>query len=198
MSTKIKLNGVWQDIALSSQVGIADALLKTENWIEDINTGNFNFLVNIPGMTESYSAIVLFDANQDGVEITATCVKDGVQFNSNKRPSNNLNGDIIYTSKGAAATIYYIGGLTDNGVAAVIDQVIKQLPITVDENGYASLENVRQMTYAKFTRNGQDITINYTLEGNGTMQDQIHLNENNYPVSGVSNGVAWTMDWEGF
>lgn len=198
MSTKIKLNGVWQDISLSSQVGIADALLKTENWAEDINTGSFKFLVNIPGMTESYSAIVLFDANQDGLEITAACVKDGVQFSSNQRPSNNLNGDIIYTSKGATATIYYIGGLTDNGVAAVIDQVIKQLPITVDENGYTSLENVRQMTYAKFTRNGQDITINYTLEGNVTMQDQIHLNENNYPVSGVSNGVAWTMDWEGF
>jgi hypothetical protein len=48
----------------------------------------------------------------------------------------------------------------------------------------------------------EKITVTYALQGNSIESspkvDTIYLNENDYPVRGISNGVEWTISWEGF
>ena len=201
MAIKIKQNGVWQELALLEQMNILNIELQPSEWKENIGELNYMISIEVPGMSSAYSAIILFNSGQDGLEITAKCTAGALQFYCNTVPTETLEGNIIYSYIGEKVSIYYIGGLTNEDVSQVENQVLQKLPISVVKDGdneYVEINKMRQLTKADFIRVGQDITVKYDLEGGITMQDSIHLDENDRPESGVSNGVTWTMTWTGF
>ncbi len=82
-----------------------------------------------------------------------------------------------------------IGGVkTVNGVAP-------------DENGNVEVEggsgSSEQLTNLSMVKSDNTITITSTLEGDDTVVDTITLT-NGVPTSGVFNGVACTIEMEGF
>jgi hypothetical protein len=81
---------------------------------------------------------------------------------------------------------------------ADIREAIDNLPIDVAEDGYTDIAGLRHMTNASHALNGNTLTITQTLEGGVEVVDTVQLDENGFPSSGMSNGVSWTMGWEGF
>lgn len=59
-------------------------------------------------------------------------------------------------------------------------------------------QNLPQMNSAKVVRNENTVTISMTLEGGISSQTVITLDDNDYPVSIVTDGVACAVTWEGF
>lgn len=201
MAINLKQNGIWHELGDLGQTNISNFEIQPSDWEENVQSLNYVASVDILGMTSTYSAIVLFDSGQDGLEITATCAAGAIYFYCASVPTKALSGNIIYSCSGQKTKIYYVGGLSAEDARQVEDQVIQRLPISVVKDGnaeYVQIEKMRQLTNAVFSRNGQNITINYTLEGGIEMQDSILLDVNDRPQSGVSNGVAWEISWNGF
>ena len=59
-------------------------------------------------------------------------------------------------------------------------------------------ENLPQSTNCVVKRVEQTITISLTLEGGVTSQSVITLDDNDYPISILTDGVNCPISWEGF
>lgn len=84
------------------------------------------------------------------------------------------------------------------GTGLTEEQAAKLEAITVTEDGYTDISGVRKATDISAVRDGQTITITTTLQGDVTHTDVIGLDDNDYPVTIVSDGVACSVTWEGF
>ena len=58
--------------------------------------------------------------------------------------------------------------------------------------------NLPQVTSMTVTKADSTVTIAMTLEDGSTSQSVITLDENDYPVSIVTDGVTCSVTWEGF
>lgn len=65
----------------------------------------------------------------------------------------------------------------------------------VSKNIWANLPQVNSVTV---TKADATVTIAMTLEDGSTSQEVIYLDENDYPVSIVTDGVTCPITWEGF
>lgn len=70
--------------------------------------------------------------------------------------------------------------------------------IIIADDGYADLSGLRKVTHVSVARVGQTINIETAYQGGRVSADEINLDENDFPVSGTSDGVEWAMDWSGF
>lgn len=84
------------------------------------------------------------------------------------------------------------------GTGLTEEQEAKLEAITVTEDGYTDISGVRKATDISAVRDGQTITITTTLQGDVTHTDVISLDDNDYPVTIVSDGVECSVTWEGF
>ena len=66
---------------------------------------------------------------------------------------------------------------------------------TVSEGIWADLPQVNSV---KVTKGEGAVTIDLTLEDGSTSKEVITLDENDYPVSIVTDGVTCPITWEGF
>lgn len=66
---------------------------------------------------------------------------------------------------------------------------------TVSEGIWADLPQVNSV---KVTKGEGTVTIDLTLEDGSTSKEVITLDENDYPVSIVTDGVTCPITWEGF
>lgn len=75
---------------------------------------------------------------------------------------------------------------------------IDAIPVTVAGDGYTDITGLRQPTSIRVVRSGLTVTVTTTLEGGGTHTDAITLDDNDYPLTVVSDGVECAVSWEGF
>lgn len=102
--------------------------------------------------------------------------------------------------------INHVDGVTSNiqeqlnglSTKEYVDESIDNLPISVDEDGYTDITGLRRMTNTSNVLSGNTLTFIQTLEGGVQVVDTIQLDDNGMPSSGISDGVPWTMNWEGF
>lgn len=66
---------------------------------------------------------------------------------------------------------------------------------TVSEGIWADLPQVNSV---KVTKGEGTVTIDLTLEDGSTSKEVITLDENDYPISIVTDGVTCPITWEGF
>lgn len=82
--------------------------------------------------------------------------------------------------------------------AKAVGDKFAALPISVAGDGYTDISGMRKLTHVQTVKDGQIITITTTLQGGKTHIDTITLDEYDRPISGTSDGTAWTSGWEGF
>jgi hypothetical protein len=143
MAIGIKHDGVWHRVDLAGKMNTISFNIAPEDWIESADGKNFYFNYQIIGMLPSYSAIILFDFNQDGLNISAKCIADNLKFLVTKKPNAVLSGDIIYNNSGASAKVYFIGGMSDENINKATEKIASTLPIQRHEDGYTDIENFR-------------------------------------------------------
>ena len=111
---------------------------------------------------------------------------------------SGLAVDTSLTQSGMAADAYEVG-LRFSGVnAGILD--LQQRTEALEEGGTAGEGgggSTEQLTNLSMVKSGDTITITSTLEGGDTIVDTITLT-NGVPTSGVFNGVACTIEMEGF
>lgn len=59
-------------------------------------------------------------------------------------------------------------------------------------------QNLPQGTSVSVVKSGTTVTVTLTLEGGITSTSVITVDDNDYPVSIVTDGVACAVTWEGF
>lgn len=59
-------------------------------------------------------------------------------------------------------------------------------------------QNLPQVNSVKVTKAEGTVTIDLTLEDGSTSKEVITLDENDYPISIVTDGVVCPITWEGF
>lgn len=79
-----------------------------------------------------------------------------------------------------------------------VDDIMDSMPITISEDGYIDLQNLRQATSCRVIKNGNEITILTTLEGNSISTTEITTDDNGYPMQILTDGSECTISWEGF
>ena len=198
MAIKVKQGDTWHRINTQSKVSTLSFEISKDSWIENVGEQNFTTSISILGMTSKYSALILFDNNQNGMKITAKCEDDNLVFTIEELPEVVLKGSIIYFNSDSQVSIYYFGGLTDENAELIAQKVEEKLPIVIDDQGYSQIQNIRQVTQAAFKREDNKVTVSYTLQGGKLLEDVINLDDSGRPASGMVNGVEWNIEWEGF
>lgn len=84
------------------------------------------------------------------------------------------------------------------GLGTTVEEVLAELPISVSEDGYTDISGLRQATAVSAVRSDNTITITSTLEGGATSTSVITLDEDEYPIRIVTEGVECAVSWEGF
>lgn len=84
-----------------------------------------------------------------------------------------------------------------DGAGLTEEQAAKLDTITLSD-GYTDISGLRQATDITAVRDGQTITITTTVQGDVTHTDVVTLDDNDYPIKVVSDGVECTVSWEGF
>jgi hypothetical protein len=79
-----------------------------------------------------------------------------------------------------------------------VDDIMDSMPITMSEDGYIDLQNIRQATSCRVIKNGNEITILTTLEGNSISTTEITTDDNGYPMQILADGSECDISWEGF
>ena len=224
MSTRVKWNGAWVDLNFDSRnINIANFLVGDQNTPWENYGSGYKARVSILEMTEKSHAACFLEASEGNIT-ELVCKANELEFYSD---SNAVISGIILFSANDYFTenkILPIGKLTEEEIERIIPQIAEKLhisPVSIQVDGQLreviEFLNVRQVTEAKFSRQDctekeketykdlgieQKITITYALQGssieNSPKVDTIYLNENDYPIRGISNGIEWTIDWEGF
>jgi len=88
-------------------------------------------------------------------------------------------------------------GTDDEGNVVAMDAVLPDV-VTVADDGYTDLAGLRQATGIKLEREGQTVTVTTTVQGGLSHTDVVTLDDNDYPVKVISDGVECTVSWEGF
>lgn len=133
-------------------------------------------------------------------------------FVGSDEPANALDGDIwIDTDKnvepsgpvtpGPSANIELDDTLTVAGMAAdakAVGDALAEIPVEVSDDGYTSIEGLRNATSIDMVRTGNTIVITTVYDGDIAAESVITLDENDYPISITTDGVECTISWEGF
>ena len=226
MSTQIKWNGQWIDLNLSS--GAAKiANIEIEPGVFEENS-SFGYEASIPilGMTDKNFAICLLN-NFDGEISNIQCINNALKVYASKEISASGIVLFSASGTMTENKIIYIGQVSEREIERIVPEIMEKLHmqstfVYADDGGQQELfefTNLRQVTGAVFKRETcsedelnqqinkdmnvkEKITVTYALQGNSIESspkvDTIYLNENDYPVRGISNGVEWTIGWEGF
>lgn len=75
---------------------------------------------------------------------------------------------------------------------------VNNLPISTDEEGFTEIRDLRLMTNGTIIRTGSVITATIELEGGKTSTSVISLDDNDYPIKIVTDGVQADLQWGGF
>lgn len=224
MSTRVKWNGNWVNLNLNEgNANIANFLVGDQNNPWESYSSGYRARVPILGITEK-SSVACFLDKSDGDITDLICKANELEFYSNS--DTEASGIILFSANSSLTEnkIFPVGKLTEEEIERIVPQIAERLHIrstNVQVNGQPreviEFLNVRQVTEAKFSRQDcseeekeankesnvtQKILVTYALQG-GSMEDSpkvdtIYLNENDFPVKGITNGVEWNIDWEGF
>lgn len=168
-------------------------------WFWDEAKQKYYYPIEMFGITPDFSTIVLLKSAQENLFYGVECVQNSIKIFAQFIPTTDVQASIIYAPSGGQGALYFISNLTDTQVEDFIKEEIDALPIKTAQDGYTDISNLRQVTKINVTREGQDIQIEYSLQGLGeTIKDTIHLDDNDFPISGESNNVPWTATWVGF
>lgn len=142
------------------------------------------------------------------VRLTVALSREEIQLNTftvelrvNKNPGLETHSEDYVKIAGTLADSGWMPnmylGTDEEGNVVAMDAVLPDV-VTVAEDGYTDLTGLRQATNIAAVREGQTITVTTTVQGNVTHTDVITLNDDDYPVCVVSDGVECAVSWEGF
>lgn len=131
-------------------------------------------------------------ANPETVNLTGPQGEQGPQGEAGPRGEQGPQGEAGDTP--VKGKDYY----TDADKVEMAESVLAELPISVDEEGYTDISGLRQVTATSVVQSDNTITVTTTLEGGTTSTSVITLDENDYPVTITTDGVACAVSWTGF
>lgn len=168
-------------------------------WISDAGTeaetgGEWLDLLDLSGTSGGAGA-----DGEDGATFTPYVDEDGNLSWSNDKGLENPPPVNLKGPKGDPGAD---GANGENGADGYTPQ--KGVDYWTEEDQAAVVQGVMdeidgsQATDIQFIRDGQTVTVTTTMANGSTIADTINLDDNDYPVSGVFNGVACSIGWEGF
>lgn len=103
-------------------------------------------------------------------------------------------------SKATVGQYVRVKAVDENGEITETEtaNAVENIPVTVDDAGYTDISGLRQATDVSVVKSGSTITVTTTLQGDVSSVSKITLDENEYPVSITTDGVACAVSWEGF
>lgn len=78
------------------------------------------------------------------------------------------------------------------------DDFLKQIPVAVAEDGYTDITGLRKPTLIRAEREGKIITVTARLQGERDSISTIVLDDQDYPLSVISDGVECALEFVGF
>lgn len=119
-------------------------------------------------------------------------------------------GDLIVSSDGYLLTVASVDELYSTARCSIVsqfsttgtgltdEQAEKLDTITVTEDGYTDISGLRKATAIAVVKEEQTVTVTQTLQGDVTSTSVITLDDNDFPVAIVTDGVECAVSWEGF
>lgn len=140
-----------------------------------------------------------------GSSVELRCTEDQVQWRSVAHDGTAGDWQVLYVVSGEGVTRELVTEIIREYVQehevvedAIVEQVIRQIPLSVTEDGYTEIEGLRRVTSLEFIRSGRSITVTVALEGGATEQIAVVMDPDDWPQLVTASGITAPITWKGF